>query len=458
MAEATPIPVPVSLPSATSSPPSGTASAVSDAAGSANANTASERFHQVRAWTETLCEPLNTEDYVVQSMPDTSPTKWHLAHTSWFFETFLLAANVSGYHADPTYAFLFNSYYNSLGKQHARPQRGLLSRPTVAQVNAYREQVDADMIELLSGDELPPSLLNLLEIGLNHEQQHQELMLTDLKHMFSCNPLRPTYRPAPLTAAATAVEMVWHPFAEGLQQIGHRGSGFAFDNEGPRHQTFAAAFKIASRPVTCEEFSAFIADGGYQRPELWLSDGWSTVQEQGWRAPLYWFEEDETWQQQTLSGCRGVNSREPVCHVSLFEADAYARWAGARLPTETEWEVAADHWIGPNGRGEDSPEANLAEGGFYHPRPLAPRARHRQMLGDVWEWTRSAYSPYPGFQPPSGALGEYNAKFMNNQNVLRGGSCATPRSHIRSTYRNFFPAATRWQFTGFRLARDGGAA
>ncbi|MEM7479659.1 MAG: ergothioneine biosynthesis protein EgtB [Acidobacteriota bacterium] len=427
--------------------------------------TSLDRYRQVRAWTETLCEPLATEDYVVQSMADASPAKWHLAHTTWFFETFLLAPHVAQYRSpDERFNFLFNSYYNSVGAQHARPDRGLLSRPTVDEVYAYRHHVDDSMAELIAtlGDDEPATTLRgLLEVGLNHEQQHQELMLTDVKHMLSRNPLQPAYGPAAEAGGAAANapgEARWTAFEEGLYAIGEdAGSdGFAFDNEGPRHRAFVEAFELADRPVTNGEYLEFMADGGYQRPEFWLSDGWATVRAGNWRAPLYWHSTEDGWRRFSLSGDGPIDPGEPVCHISLYEADAYARWAGGRLPTEAEWEIAAERVFGrPRARGENAPDGNFAESRLFHPRPLPAGSAHGQMLGDVWEWTRSAYSPYPGYRPPAGALGEYNSKFMNNQTVLRGGSCATPRSHIRTTYRNFFPPAARWQFSGLRLARDG---
>ncbi len=424
------------------------------------------RYQAVRAWTESLCAPLETEDYVVQSMPDASPIKWHLAHTTWFFETFLLAPRVDGYHSpDPQFAFLFNSYYNTLGQQHFRPERGLLSRPTVREVYAYRRHVDGQMKRLLEGDDgANRELTALLAVGLNHEQQHQELILTDLKHLLSRNPLRPTYRAQDLDLTpdeATPTSLAWASFDEGLYAIGtddntNNGDRFAFDNEGPRHRVFLHAFQLADRPVTSGEFLAFMNDGGYERPELWLSDGWNTVRDEGWKAPLYWHAEDGGWHCHTLRSFEPVRCSEPVVHVSLYEADAYARWVGARLPSEAEWEVATARRLGsPQATGASVPDANFAESEAFHPRPMAAERSDGQLLGDVWEWTRSAYAPYPRYQPPTGALGEYNAKFMNNQIILRGGSCATPRSHIRATYRNFFPPAIRWQFSGFRLARDG---
>lgn len=408
-----------------------------------------QRYLAVRQHTESLCRPLATEDYVVQSMPDVSPTKWHLAHTTWFFETFVLSPHAAGYRPfDSHFAYLFNSYYVAVGDRHCRQNRGLLSRPTVAEVYAYRKHVDAAMMEFLadlSGGQLS-ELGPTIEIGLHHEQQHQELMLTDIKHVFWVNPLRPAYQQESPSDAVAPPAMRWADFDEGVNWVGHDGSGFAFDNESPRHRVFLEPFKISSRLVTNGEFKQFIADGGYGRADLWLSMGWATAQQEQWRAPLYWIEERGLWLDHTLHGLRPVRDEEPVCHVSYFEADAYARWAGARLPSEFEWEVAS----------RTVPiEGNFVETGRHHPHPLAADAQGlSQLFGDAWEWTRSAYLPYPGYQPPAGALGEYNGKFMCNQFVLRGGSCATPRSHIRPTYRNFFPPDARWQFSGFRLARD----
>ncbi|MBV9850249.1 MAG: ergothioneine biosynthesis protein EgtB [Armatimonadetes bacterium] len=413
------------------------------------------QYRAVRSLSERLCDTLVPEDYVVQSMPDVSPTKWHLAHTSWFFETFLLRPNLPNYCSlHPQYEFLFNSYYNSLGARHCRPKRGLISRPTVADTYAYRAYVDEHMEALLEGanEERLSRLTPLVAVGLHHEQQHQELMVTDIKHVFSENPLRPVYRDRRTEVPAEAPPLTWAEFPEQLAWIGHDGNGFAFDNEGPRHREFVPAFALASRLVTCGEYQTFMEDGGYARPEFWLSEGWATVQARGWQAPLYWERQDGRWWQFTLSGMRPVEEAEPVCHLSLFEADAYAHWAGrqwpgARLPTEFEWEVAARGlpWAG-----------NFVEGGLFHPAAAPPAPPHAltQMFGDVWEWTRSQYSPYPGYAPPAGALGEYNGKFMCNQFVLRGGSCATSQTHIRDTYRNFFPPDARWQFMGLRLARD----
>jgi ergothioneine biosynthesis protein EgtB len=406
------------------------------------------RYRHVRARTEEIAEPLAPEDCVVQTMQDISPTKWHLAHVTWFFETFVLKPHLAGYRPlDERYAFLFNSYYVQAGPRHARDQRGHISRPTVSEVYAYRAWVDSHMQRLLETEAPPAALQALVTIGLNHEQQHQELMVTDIKHVFSVNPLRPAYhqcRPAP-ESEVPAIN--WIEIGEGLYEIGHDGDGFCFDNELPRHRHFLDRFALADRLVTNAEFQAFMADGGYERPELWLSMGWATREQHGWTSPFYWERREGKWQSYTLDGMREVDPAEPVCHVSYFEADAYARWAGARLPTEQEWEVAA---------GSEPVGGNFADAGRYHPAPLVrePGARFQQIWGDVWEWTRSQYSPYPGYAAAPGALGEYNGKFMANQFVLRGGSCATPQDHIRVTYRNFFPPEACWQFTGIRLARD----
>jgi len=408
-----------------------------------------QQYQKVRCFTERICEPLEPEDYVVQSMPDVSPTKWHLAHTSWFFETFVLSPAAPHYHTfHPMYGYLFNSYYNAVGERHARPQRGLLTRPTVAEIYQYRAHVDAGMEHFLTtvdADEVAP-FAAIIELGLHHEQQHDELLLTDLKHVLACNPLRPAYRPAAPEGAAAAPRLGWQEFPGGVDWLGHDSRGFAYDNELPRHRVFLEPFRLATRAVTNGEYLAFMADGGYQRPELWLSDGWNTVNGQGWDAPFYWEQRDGDWVMQTLAGLRPVAAAEPVCHVSYYEADAYARWAGARLPTEAEWETAA---AGLPITG------NFAESERFHPAPAPARGTGvQQMYGDVWEWTASAYSPYPGFRPTAGALGEYNGKFMCSQLVLRGGSCATPASHIRASYRNFFPPDARWQFSGIRLANN----
>jgi ergothioneine biosynthesis protein EgtB len=409
-------------------------------------------FEDVRSLTEQICAPLAVEDYGVQSMPDASPAKWHLAHTSWFFETFVLAVAQRDYRPfHPQFGFLFNSYYNSVGAFWPRGQRGLLSRPTVAEVFAYRCHVDESLLRLLceGSRSIPSEIRARIVLGLNHEQQHQELLLTDLKHAFAFNPLRPAYRerpPAPEVPKTAALH--WLAYPGGLHEIGHTGGGFAYDNEGPRHRVFLAPFQLASRLVTSGEYRAFMEDGGYQRPEFWLSDGWATRRAEDWQAPLYWEKRDGSWFSLTLGGLHPVADAGPVCHVSYYEADAYARWAEARLPTEAEWETAA--------------ETCPLEGAFLdpeelHPRPVADstsKGHPIQMFGDLWQWTSSPYVAYPGYRPAEGALGEYNGKFMCNQMVLRGGSCATPRSHFRRSYRNFFPPQARWQFTGIRLAND----
>jgi ergothioneine biosynthesis protein EgtB len=404
-----------------------------------------QRYAGVRRLTESLCAPLATEDYVVQAMPDVSPAKWHLAHVSWFFETFVLRPHAPGYQPlDVRYATLFNSYYNGVGPQFSRPARGHLSRPTVDEIYAYRAHVDKAMQTLLEhrSNDLG-ALAEVIELGLHHEQQHQELLVTDLKFNLSVNPLRPAYGAA-APGAAPAPPLARVPVAGGVVEIGHAGDAFAFDNERPRHRVLLEGFTLGSRLVTSGEYREFIADGGYAQPALWLSEGWRAVQERGWRAPLYWESCDGEWLAYTLAGLAPLAADAPVAHVSYYEADAYARWRGARLPTEAEWEHAA--------AGESAPGTLLDE----QPRePAAARGTGlAQMTGDVWEWTASAYLPYPGFRPLEGALGEYNGKFMVNQMVLRGGSCATPRTHVRRTYRNFFPPDARWQFAGIRLAFD----
>ncbi len=421
--------------------------------------TPTSRYRAVRRFTEALCEPLATEDYVVQTMRDVSPTKWHLAHVTWFFETFVLREHYPGYAPlDPAYAYLFNSYYLQAGERHCRDQRGYISRPTVAEVYRYRAHVDEHMTRLLDGASSAEAetLAPLVEIGLHHEQQHQELLLTDIKHVLSVNPLRPVYRPARGREPGAEPEPPrWVGFDEGLHRVGHPGldTGFCYDNETPRHRHFVEAFELADRPATNAEYLEFMREGGYERGELWLSEGWAVAREREWSEPFYWERRDGEWHVFTLHGLEPVRPEEPVCHLSYFEADAFARWAGARLPTEQEWEVAA----------KDLPiEGGFVETGRFHPAPAsgaggeAGTATHgpRQMFGDVWEWTRSQYSPYPGYAPLPGALGEYNGKFMSNQFVLRGGSCATSLTHIRPTYRNFFPADATWQFMGVRLARD----
>jgi len=401
-----------------------------------------DRFFATRALTESLAAPLTAEDQTVQSMPDVSPTKWHRAHTTWFFETFLLAPNLPGYQSfHPAYGYLFNSYYEGVGARYPRHDRGLVSRPGVEEVATYRASVDEAMTALF--DRGTPDVTGLVELGIQHEQQHQELLLMDIKHVLSFNPLLPAYDvvcPVPPTAAGTPT---FTEFAGGVREIGAAGEGFRFDNELPRHPVYLGPFALADRPVTCGQWSAFIEDGGYRRPELWLSDGWATVQSEQWEGPLYWSRIDGEWHEFTLGGPHAVVDGQPVCHVSYYEADAFARWAGLRLPTEAEWEVAA---------AGQPVEGNFLDQSRLHPTPVGhvPTA----FFGDVWQWTSSAYTPYPGFETAPGAVGEYNGKFMVNQYVLRGGSCVTPPGHLRATYRNFFPPAARWAFSGLRLARN----
>ena len=406
-------------------------------------------------------------------MPDVSPTKWHLAHTTWFFETFILKKFVPGYRAEiPEYAYLFNSYYNAAGDMHRRDLRGLISRPTVNEAQRYRASIDSHIDNLLSNpdDSLLDEIEPILVLGIHHEQQHQELLITDIKHVFAQNPLHPVFRPSGNDGArrrpdvATRRPYQFIDFEQTIIEIGHEGRGFAYDNESPRHQALVLPFALASRPVTNGEYMAFIEDNGYARAEFWLSLGWMTVNEQRWDAPLYWTKCDGTWWNFTLSGFRPVDESEPVTHISYFEADAYANWAGARLPTELEWERAASGCPIDGNFVEDElfhpaavPSASSAEALAKPDAETSPQHRHLvQIFGDVWEWTRSSYSPYPGYRAAPGALGEYNGKFMCNQYVLRGGSCATSRTHIRRTYRNFFQPEKRWQFTGIRLARDPG--
>jgi ergothioneine biosynthesis protein EgtB len=407
-----------------------------------------DRYVEVRHTTERLCEPLTTEDYVVQAMPDVSPAKWHLAHVSWFFETFLLTPHLRGYRPlDARYATLFNSYYNSVGPQFARPARGHLSRPTVEEVYAYRAHVDKGMLALLQDDaSTGAGVASVVELGINHEQQHQELLLTDLKYNLAVNPLRPAYRPCLPHTTADAPPLRVVPRPAGLVEIGDAGAEFAFDNERPRHRVWLEAHALGSRLVTNGEYREFIDAGGYGRAELWLSEGWRIVQERGWQAPLYWERVGADWWTWTLRGFVRVEAEAPVVHVSYHEADAYARWRGARLPTEAEWEAAA---------ASVPIVGNLLDDDVADPSTVAGDGPLLQLFGDAWEWTASAYLPYPGFRPLAGGLGEYNGKFMIDQMVLRGGSCATPRSHIRATYRNFFPPDARWQFSGVRLAMDG---
>ncbi|MFL5241818.1 MAG: ergothioneine biosynthesis protein EgtB [Gemmataceae bacterium] len=416
-----------------------------------SASVLAKAYREVRETSEKLCSPLAIEDYGLQSMPDASPPKWHLAHTTWFFETFVLAPHRHGYKPfHPEFNFLFNSYYEAVGQRWPRPQRGLLSRPTVNEVYRYREQVDSSLLEWL--DQASPAELErartTLVLGLNHEQQHQELLLTDLKHAFALNPLRPAYKTPGYTTSQATSSIEWTDYPAGLYLVGHCGEGFAFDNELPRHRTYLNEFRLASRLVTNSEYRDFMDAGGYERPEFWLSDGWAACRSQQWSGPLYWEKDTEPWRAMTLNGMQDLQDYEPVCHVSFYEADAYARWAGARLPTEAEWEVAASL---------EPLHGNFLETGALHPEP-APSSGTRgplaQIFGDAWEWTCSPYTAYPGYRPAEGALGEYNGKFMCNQMVLRGGSCVTPASHIRASYRNFFPPEARWQFTGIRLAQD----
>jgi ergothioneine biosynthesis protein EgtB len=402
-----------------------------------------DRYHAVRSLTESLAAPLSPEDQTVQSMPDVSPTKWHRAHTAWFFETFLLEPDLDGYAPyHPAYAVLFNSYYESVGQQFPRPRRGLVTRPGAAEVGAYRAHVDSGMAELL-GRPPGPATTALVELGIQHEQQHQELLLMDIKHVLSQNPLDPAYG-TPAGRSATEVSKIpWTDRPGGLYEVGHDGRGFGFDNEFPRHRIYLEPFGLTDRPVVCGEWLDFVDDGGYRRPELWLSEGWAAVQAGGWEHPLYWSYDRGRWSEFTLGGRVDLDPARPVCHVSYYEADAYARWAGCRLPTEAEWEVAAaGHPV----------EGNLLDLDSLHPGPVADAGT--SPYGDVWQWTSSAYSPYPGFEPLPGAVGEYNGKFMVNQYVLRGGCCVTPRDHVRPTYRNFFPPSARWAFTGLRLARN----
>lgn len=433
----------------------------------APARSLADRYTEVRQLSEQICQPLAIEDYGIQSMADVSPPKWHLAHTTWFFETFLLVPYLAGYSLfHPQFGYLFNSYYEAVGQRHPRAQRGLLSRPTVAEVYAYRAHVDVAMgqlLEQLSRSESP--LTELVELGLHHEQQHQELLLTDIKHILAMNPLRPAYRTdlchpdSPVVSqlvsqsVSQSLHIPWLDYPSGLYEMGHNGEGFAFDNEMPRHKVYLHDYRLGNQLVTNGEYLEFIDAGGYERAEYWLAEGWATVQAEGWRSPLYWhLESDQTsklWKVMTLGGMRSLNLDEPVCHVSYYEADAYARWAGKRLPTEAEWEVATQLALIDSGNFS----GNFYEADSLHPVPATDSVYPNQLLGDVWEWTQSAYLPYPGFEIAPGAVGEYNGKFMCNQMVLRGGSCATSQSHMRISYRNFFPPATRWQFSGIRLAQ-----
>ncbi len=400
-----------------------------------------ERFTSIRETSMRITASFSAEDQMLQSMPDASPAKWHLAHTTWFLETFILLPHFPGYQAfDPHFQYLFNSYYKQLGSHPNRGSRGLMSRPSLERVHAYRVHVDGAVLSLLDG--ASEEVLTLVELGLNHEQQHQELILTDMKHALWSSPLRS--EPVPSAASVSAPPLSWTEIEGGIHLIGHQGSDFSFDNERPRHEVLLRAFRIASRPVTNAEYLEFILDGGYRRPDLWLSDGWDKVCAEAWSAPLYWErrEDDHTsWCQFTWGGLKAVDPAEPVCHISYYEADAYARWRGTLLPSEEEWEVASSR-IPARG--------TFLDDSAVHPHRAGETP---QMFGDVWEWTSSPYVAYPGFKPAEGLIGEYNGKFMINQMVLRGGSCATPANHVRSSYRNFFPPHARWQFSGVRLAK-----
>lgn len=409
-----------------------------------------DAYLKVRNETLSLTADLSDADATVQSMEDASPAKWHLAHTTWFFETFLLEPEFAGYRAfDPDFNYLFNSYYEQVGERHPRPRRGMVTRPSLQEVRNYREHVDAAMLRFLESEPSEP-ILELVELGLHHEQQHQELLLTDILHLFAQNPLKPAFRaPEPLAVTSEApAPLTWRSFDAAMAQIGHEGSDFAFDCEGPRHEAIIRPFKLASRPVLNGEWLAFMADGGYRTAPLWLSDGWATVNERGWNAPFYWEQRDGEWFSMTLRGLQPVDPAAPVCHVSYFEADAFARWMDKRLPSEIEWEHAAEG---------QAVAGNFADSGRLRPRSLGAEPLDTAfdgLYGDVWEWTHSPYTAYPRFKASEGAVGEYNGKFMNGQYVLRGGSCATPGGHMRSTYRNFFQPDKRWQFMGLRLADD----
>ncbi len=409
-----------------------------------------DRYRQARAHSMALADPLSAEDWMLQSMPDASPVKWNLAHTSWFFETFILGKFAPDYAAfHPTFGYFFNSYYNQIGEMHPRAARGLLSRPTADEIRAYRDHVDSAMMKLIErgSDGLAAQIAPLIALGLAHEEQHQELLLTDVKHALSQNALLPAAYDRPDTNELAAPSALRYEEMEGgLCEIGWNGDGFAFDNEGPRHKVFLQPFGLANRLVTNGEFIEFIEDGAYENPALWLADAWALIQDEGWNAPLYWLRDGATWRRFSLYGDGDVDPHAPVSHISQYEAAAYAYWAGARLPTEFEWEAAASLF---------PVEGRFCEGGRpAEPQRADPAARIAQLYGDCWEWTASAYVAYPKYAPPAGAVGEYNGKFMSGQMVLRGGSCATPAGHLRASYRNFFPANARWQFSGVRLAKD----
>jgi len=406
-----------------------------------------QQLAQTRALSTRLAEPLSDEDQTPQSMEDASPTKWHLAHTTWFFEELVLKAHASGYQEyDPRFAYCFNSYYETLGQRHPRPRRGMLTRPTCSEVRAFRAHVDEAMMRMFEVDDLPDEALNLIELGINHEQQHQELLLTDVLSLFAVQPLRPAYRPETDLARSETPPLEWLSFDGGIFEVGHTRDGFAYDNEGPPHEQLIHPFKLAHRPVTNGEWLDFMADAGYETATLWLSDGWATANAEGWRAPGYWEQRDGVWHQMGFGGLVPVDPSRPVCHISYYEAQAFALWAGKRLPTEFEWEVASR---------DLAEDGNTIGAGLLRPAPTrAPDGTLQQMFGDVWEWTSSAYSAYPGFSTAPGAVGEYNGKFMCGQYVLRGGSIASADDHVRRTYRNFFYPHQRWQFMGLRLAED----
>jgi ergothioneine biosynthesis protein EgtB len=404
----------------------------------APAHVSTSHFLASRALTEQLAARLSPEDQTAQSMPDASPTKWHRAHTTWFYEEFVLADRWAPY--DDTFRYLFNSYYEAVGPRHPRPERGLVTRPGAEEIGRYRRHVDA-AVQALLDDGPEQRVLTLVELGIHHEHQHQELLVMDAKHLLSRHAFGPAMIERPAEHDVASTPLTWRSVAGGVHQVGHDGNGFGYDNEGPRHDVLLHDLEIASRAVTVEDWLAFMDDGGYRRPELWLSDGWSVVQREGWRSPEYWWDVDGSWKVFTTAGVRELRRGEPVVHVSFYEADAYARWAGARLPTEHEWEVAAR-------------DVGALRGQLLDPDRLHPGLAGEHMVGDVWEWTSSAYLPYPGFRPAPGAVGEYNGKFMCDQHVLRGASCATPPGHERLSYRNFFPAPARWAFSGLRLARS----
>ena len=419
-----------------------------------NRSTMSELYESIRAFSLALCEPLQIEDYIPQSMAEASPTRWHIAHTTWFFEQFILFNFISNYElVNPNYNFLFNSYYNAVGERAARHQRGLMTRPTLKEVLDYREIINSRMQNLIheiDGSKLR-ELENLMMVGLNHEQQHQELMLTDIKHLYYLNHMHPEYsNAADEEKSDELVALTFTDQREAVYSLGYTGNQFSYDNELPRHKVFLQAYRFANRLVTNAEYLVFMADGGYVKPEFWLDDGWAILNREAWEAPLYWFRKNGYWYDFTLNGVKPLRMNEPVCHVSFYEADAYARWADLRLPTEAEWEIACQKL---------SMEGNFVNNGRFHPLSLIKKSttdnQIRQAFGDLWEWTASPYRPYPGYQAVGGAIGEYNGKFMSNQFVMRGGSCATSQNHIRPTYRNFFHPHARWQFSGIRLANEG---